>query len=83
MTNVHVAVVGKVYGRLQIKSVKAGTECAIREDQCGFRKGRGCMDQVCAVRQVCEKYVGKMYSGSSWIWKRPMILSIGMVCGRC
>ena len=25
--------------------------------QCGFRQGRGCMDQAFAVRQVCEKYL--------------------------
>ena len=24
--------------------------------------------------------MGKMYSGLLWIWKRPMILSIDMVC---
>ena len=43
------------------------------------------MDQVFAVRQVCEKYLamGKTYSERLWIWKRPMILSIVMVCGRC
>ena len=27
------------------------------EEQCGFRQGRGCMDQVFAVKQVCEKYL--------------------------
>ena len=57
----------------------------IGEEQCGFRQGRGCMDQVFAVRQVCESIsqMGKMYSGLLWIWKRSMILSIVMVCGRC
>ena len=40
-----------------IKRVRAGTEWAIGEEQCGFRQGRGCMDQVFAVRQVCEKYL--------------------------
>ena len=47
----------KLFGRVLIKRVRAGTECAIGEEQCGFRQGRGCMDQVFAVRQVCEKYL--------------------------
>ena len=51
------SVVGKLFGRVLTKRVRAGTECAIGEEQCGFRQGRGCMDQVFAVRQVCEKYL--------------------------
>ena len=50
-------VVGKLFGRVLIKRVRAGTECATGQEQCGFRQGRGCMDQVFAVRQVCEKYL--------------------------
>ena len=50
-------VVGKLYGRVQIKRVRGGTECAIGEEQCGFRQGRTRIDQVSAVRQVCEKYL--------------------------
>ena len=54
MTNVNIAtrdisllsVVGKLFGRVMIKRVIAGTECAIGVEQCGFRQGRGCMDQV-------------------------------------
>ena len=46
------SVVGKSFGRVLIKRVRAGTECAIGEEQCGFRQGIGCMDQVFAVRQV-------------------------------
>ena len=53
------SVVGKQYGRVLIKRVRAGTECAIGEEQSGFRQGRGCMDQVFAERQVFEKYLGK------------------------
>ena len=63
MTNVNVAtqevlvccVVGKLYGKVLIKRVRVGPESAIEEEHCGFRKGRGCMDQVFAVRQVCQK----------------------------
>ena len=51
------SVVGKLYGRVLIKIARGWTECAIGEEQCGFRQGRGCMDQVFAVRQVCEKYL--------------------------
>ena len=68
MTNVNVysnsrgisllSVVGELYGKVLIKSVRAGTECTIGEEHCGVRQGRGCMDQVFAVRQVCEKYLG-------------------------
>ena len=43
--------------RVLIKRVRAGTECAIGEEQCGFRQGRGCMDQVFTIRQVCQKYL--------------------------
>ena len=34
----------------------AVTEYSIGENQCGFIQGRGCMNQVFAVRQMCEKY---------------------------
>ena len=29
---------------------------ALLEEQCGFRRGRGCMAQVFDVRRVLEKY---------------------------
>ena len=48
-----------------IKIVRARTECAIGEEQCGFRQGRGFMDQVFAVRQVCEKYLA---NGKDVFW---------------
>ena len=52
----------------------------------GYTGYRGCMDQVCDVRQVCEKYLA---SGKYVFWtlmdieKAYMIRLIGMVCGRC
>ena len=36
-------VVGKQYGSVFIKRVRAGIQCAIEEDQCGFRQGRGAL----------------------------------------
>ena len=51
------SVVGKVYGRVLIGRIRDATEGVIGDEQCGFRRGRGCMDQVFVVRQVCEKYI--------------------------
>ena len=48
-----------------IKRDRAKTECAIGEEQCGFRQGRGCMNQVFALRQVCEKYLA---NGKDIFW---------------
>ena len=48
-----------------IKRVRAGTESGIGEEQCGFRQGRGYMDQVFAVRQMCKKY---LVNGKDVFW---------------
>ncbi len=53
------SVVGKVYGKVLIKRVREGTEGMIRDEQGGFRRGKGCVDQIFAVRQVCQKYLAK------------------------
>ena len=53
------SVVGKVYGRVLINRVRKGTETAIGEEQGGFRKGRGCVDQIFVLRQMCEKFLAK------------------------
>ena len=53
------SVVGKLYGRVIINRVKAQTDMQIGDEQGGFREGRGCVDQVFAIKQVCEKYLGK------------------------
>ena len=51
------SVVGKVYGRVLIERVKACTESQLMDVQGGFRDGRGCVDQVFALKAVCEKYL--------------------------
>src|SRR5215469_17919809 len=50
------SVVGKLYERVVIDRVKNLTESLVGEEQGGFRKGRGCVDQVFAVKGLCEKY---------------------------
>ena len=59
------SVVGKLYGKVLIKRVRAGTECATGEEQYGFKQGRGCMDEVFAIRQLCEKYLA---NGKDVFW---------------
>ena len=53
------SVVGKVYGRVLIERIRGGTDGVVGEEQSGLRSGRLCVDQVFAVRQVCEKYLEK------------------------
>ena len=52
-------VLGKVYDRVLINRIRDKTENVIAEVQGGFRRGRGCTDQIFIVRQVCKKYIGK------------------------
>ena len=53
------SVVGKVYGRVLINRIRDKTETVIAEVQGGFRRGRGCTDQIFIVRKIYEKYLGK------------------------
>ena len=47
---------GKVFGRVEIERIQKATEWGMGEEQCGFRRGRGCVDQVLPVKQFMEKY---------------------------
>ena len=53
------SVLEKVFGRVLIKRIRDETENVIAEVQGGFRRGRGCTDQIFIVRQICETYLGK------------------------
>src|SRR5215469_5830357 len=50
------SVVGKLYGRVVIDRVKNITKGLVGEEQGGFRKDRRCVDQMFAVKGLCEKY---------------------------
>ena len=49
------SIVGKLFGRLVIGRVQQVTQGKISEEQCGFRPGRGCSDQIFTVQQLIEK----------------------------
>merc|ERR1712002_424994 len=50
---------GKVYGGIAIERVRVLTKGMIGDEQCGFRSGRGCMDQVFVMKKMSEKFCGK------------------------
>ena len=59
MNIVILGVVRKVYDRVLINWISDNTENMIVEVQSGFRRGRGCTDQIFVVRQICKMYLGK------------------------
>ncbi len=52
------SVPGKVYGRILTDRLMELTQGKVSEDQ-GFRKGRGCIDQIFAMKRLVEEYLGK------------------------
>ena len=51
--------VGKVYARVLNDRVKLMTAEKVMDEQGGFKAGRGCIDQIFAVRQIVEKTIEK------------------------
>ena len=47
--------VGKVFARIMQDRLQVIAERMLPESQCGFRKGRGCVDVIFAARQLIEK----------------------------
>ena len=47
--------VGKIYGRVLIERVKRKTKDSVSDEQCGFRDGRGCVDQIFFLKNLIEK----------------------------
>ena len=50
---------GKLYWRVLIGRIVNRTDGVLGEEQCGFRSGRGCVDQLLVVRQLGEKFLAK------------------------
>eukprot|EP00117_Sycon_ciliatum_P027914 scpid27779/ scgid3366/ Craniofacial development protein 2; p97 bucentaur protein len=50
-------VVGKLFARMLQDRLEPLAEDWLPESQCGFRKGRGCIDMIFAARQVLEKAI--------------------------
>ena len=48
-------VVGKLFGRILQDGLQLIAERVLPESQCGFCKGRGCVDMIFTARQLFEK----------------------------
>ncbi len=53
------SVPGKVYGRILNERMMKITDMNVGDEQGGFRKGRGCVDQIFVVKILVEKYLEK------------------------
>ena len=49
------SVPGKVFASIILNRCKDALDQVLREEQCGFRKSRGCTDQFFALTQILEK----------------------------
>ncbi len=53
------SVPGKIYGRILNERMMKITDKSVGDEQGGFRKGRGCVDQIFAVKMLVKKYLEK------------------------
>ena len=60
----------------KLKKIEAGMKYRSLEEQYGLRQSRGCMDQVLAVRQVCENNIA---NGKDIFWEFVMEKSYGTI----
>ena len=54
-----ISAVGKVYGRVLINRARKRIKATIGGENSGFRKGRGCVEQIFVVKQLHEKFLAK------------------------
>ncbi len=68
---------GRVCGRILTERLMEVTEGKVSEEQEGFRKGRGCVNQIFAMKRLVEEYLGKDKLKSCmqllWILRRHTI----------
>ncbi len=81
------SVPGKVYGRILTERLMDVTEGKVSEEQGGFRKGRGCVDQIFAMKMLVEEYLSlkkiKSCMQLLWISRRHTIGLTEKLSGVC
>ncbi len=71
-------VLGKFYGRVLNESMMKITDKRVGDEQGGFQKGRGCVDQIFTVKILVEKYLKKdtkLFAACLCTWRRHMELT--------
>ncbi len=53
------SVPGKIYGRILNERLMKISDKSVNDEQGSFRKGRGCLDQIFAMKILVEKYLEK------------------------
>ena len=51
------AVIAKIMGRIIIKRIKDGTDAKLRNEQAGFRTGRGTIEQIFILKNIIEQSI--------------------------
>ncbi len=62
------SVPGKVYGRILTERLMEVTDGKVSEEQGDFRKGRGCINQIFAMKRLVEEYLEKDKSCTQLLW---------------
>ena len=60
------SVPSKIFCRIRLKRIEKAIDTTLREEQAGFRRGRGCMDQIFALRNILEQ---------SLEWNTPLCIN--------
>jgi hypothetical protein len=56
----------KVFCRILLNRIDAAIDSQLREEQAGFRRGRGCIDQIFALRNIIEQCIE---------WNTPLFIN--------
>ena len=59
--------VGKIYAGILVDIVHKVTEGLTDDEQGVFRAGRGCVDQIFTLKQICEKAREKKHVECMWV----------------
>ncbi|KAI3355516.1 hypothetical protein L3Q82_018346 [Scortum barcoo] len=77
-----------LHARVLERRIRPIVDPWIQEEQCGFRPGRGTVDQLYTLHRVLLRVYGSLPNQSTcalWIWRRHSTMTVSLVvfCGEC